>query len=193
MLRDLQGLNAVERIDTYLFFGTAADHIPSLAEDLYTIGPNFERARLIVPIAAVSDFDGNPVAHGFDNRDQKPLPARDVLEQDAAFQFMTFVKEVIHRKRIEQSRTHSAPVHIFRVIDMVGVFVTLVALDIQIEHLLDGFAVVVERAQRNLLSIHVQLREQPLPVYCLERYFPGTMNCIDQPDITLEQPRGAFL
>ena len=77
--------------------------------------------------------------------------------------------------------------------DVVEVSATPVALDVDVEHLLDSVLVVVEGFQGQFLARVVERRPLPLRVDLLERDASGSVDCVNQPDIAVEQHGGIAL
>lgn len=65
--------------------------------------------------------------------------------------------------------------------------------DVDVEHLLDGVLVVVEGFQGQFLACVVERGVLPAIVDLFERDAPGTVDRVNQPDITIKQYCGITL
>lgn len=153
MFRRTEFPDAVQRIDAQPIITRAARHdIPPLVKYLDAIRCHLERMGRIAPEALVGHPQRPVVAHRLDDLRQKTLPGGNLLEKDAPFEVVAFVDEVVHGKGVQQPCPHAAPLHVFGMLDVVKVAALAVALDIDIEHLLDGVLVVVKGLQGKLFA-----------------------------------------
>ena len=101
----------------------------------------------IIPETLVGQFQGQIIPHRLDNLCQEALSGWNLLEENAPLEMMAFIDEVIHGKGVQQPGPHAALLHILSMLDVVKVSGPTVALDVDVEHLLDGILVVMEGFQ----------------------------------------------
>ena len=134
----------------------------------------------------VVDAQFQTVAHGFDDGRQV-FPSRgDLLEEDAPFQVVALIDEVVHRKGVEQPVADATALHVVGMFNVIAVTIFAAAADVDVEHLLDGGAPVVEGAAGQRLAL-AQARALPAFVDFFEGDAPLAVDRVDQPDVLVEQ------
>ena len=114
----------------------------------------------------------------------------DVFKHDATADVTSVAQCVTHRHRIDQPRTQPGATLPTRFVDIVfkgG----LVALDVDVKHLLYPVAVVEKRATRQRLTL-ADFAAQPCIVQVLERDAPIAADGVHQPHIAVDQVAGHY-
>ena len=102
------------------------------------------------------------------------------------FQVIAFVDKVVDSKGVELSITDTSFGDIVCLLYIIEVAFPAVALDVDVEHLLDGRAPVVEGAQGDVCP-SAQAGTQPSLIDFLERDFPASVDGVYQPDVFIKQ------
>ena len=97
----LQADDPVELVDAQSSVGHAPGHdIPTLSKGLDTEWFYLELERLLVPKTLVTHIHGQAVAHRLNNLRQEALSGWNLLEEDAPFEVVALVDEVVHGKGV---------------------------------------------------------------------------------------------
>ena len=149
---------------------------------------HLESRRFITTETLISQHNGQSVTHSLDNCRKETLPRRNILEQNAAFEVVALVDKVIDGKGVEQPCANSALIHIVGIGNSVAPC-AFVVLDIDVEHILDGVLVTVERTFGIVVARLVVLRPHPVSVDFFERNaaLTGSENIVHQPYITVKK------
>ena len=163
-------------------FFAEADDVPALPEYFDAVGLDGVDAGGVVPVALVQEFDFEAVAHGFDDGCEELAPGGDFFEEDAAFEVMAFVDEVIDGEGVEEPVADASFFHVFGVFDVIVIAAPAVAFDVDVEDLFDGSPPVVEIPEGHVFAV-AQLGAEPAFVDFFECDFPCAVDGVYEPDV----------
>ncbi len=193
-IKHLQRLYAVECIDVRFAISVGQrKQVPSLLIDFYTVRTDSECGCFRVSETLVCQQNTLMVAHRLDDRREKVLPRRDILEQNLRLDLMALVDEVVHCKSVYQPSANAAFVHLVGIENIVAA-VFAVALDDNLEQVFDSVHPVEECAFGNFRrAVSIDTTIRPFAVDFLARYMPRRVDSLRQPYIVAEeQCRGLF-
>ena len=108
------------------------------------------------------------------------------LQHDAVMHTLVFCKDAVHRHRGEHPVLDGILLQHIGIVDVIAESVLLVALDDDAEHVQNSITVAVEGAAGNGHAL-ARLRLKPATVDLFERYLPGLVDGVYQPDVFLKE------
>ena len=183
-----QPTDAVEGVDARLVITRAPrHHVPPLTVEFDAIGHHVEVGLLLFPVTEVGDVEHPVLLHRVDDGVQVLLSRRHILKEYAVLDALTGCQGVAHAVGAVDPRTQSVVGDVVLVLDEVAVVAATLVLDVEAEHVADGVAPVVERAQRQVQAAADVGIVAPSFVDRLEREALGAVDGLDEPHIFADQ------
>ena len=139
----------------------------------------------VSPIAFMEQFYLQIVPHGLNYRCKKLTTGGNILEKDSTFKVMTFVYQIINRKRIQKPAPYSSFFYIFYILDVIVISTLTITVDVYVENLFYCRTPIMESPQRNIHTV-TKFGTQPPFVDFLKSDFPRTVDYVHKPDILVE-------